>query len=527
MLRPNNFSIIKDILNENNIVFIVGDPEIGKTYTAIKLLLDHYKEGYDPIYVRDEREQFRIICEKDKLDGRAIYLEDPWGKTTFKAIEETFREIGNLAREVKMYNTRIIISSRTQVFEELNKNKETSEDLMKYKQELRVNLAYDAANLQEILKRYIYVLEPKWSGIFDLEQIAFSAAGSILRTPMSIRQFVNNTRNAEDATSIKEGLVKASEDTKIAFAREIKEMFGKGSYDSIVFLSLVYIQVNINYAMKYYTEIISELKKLGYDSIRAKDFSGLLEDFKDKEIGVAFDMLNFIHPSYEDAFIHSLTDDNKNPNVISVNLFSPILEKLSERPEKASRVAFILQEAFNFISPATRLKLLSKLSEINDPDVAFYTDCALAAGFHQIPQIELNTILYKFAKNEFSTARHIACITYLKADEIESDILGGILSNIYQRSNPMDHFTKIMAKSIFLHNMHKFALDDKEYLKDKFFDNKITPEIIDECKEVYDFIKVEIACIWPEKFSILKSAFPEKLICNLEKLESTQTTIPG
>jgi len=32
-VEPNEFSIIKSTLEENNVVFIIGDPGIGKTYT--------------------------------------------------------------------------------------------------------------------------------------------------------------------------------------------------------------------------------------------------------------------------------------------------------------------------------------------------------------------------------------------------------------------------------------------------------------------------------------------------------------
>lgn len=93
-VKPENYEEIERILKDNNIVFIIGDAEIGKTYTAIKLLFEFFKEEYEPVYIPEERknEQWMFVRHKTELEEKAVYLEDPWGKVEFDTAE-SFSEI--------------------------------------------------------------------------------------------------------------------------------------------------------------------------------------------------------------------------------------------------------------------------------------------------------------------------------------------------------------------------------------------------------------------------------------------------
>lgn len=67
-VAPKEFDNILDILYSKNIVFIVGDPGIGKTYTAVKILKDYFNKGYEPIWFagleKEEREiQSKVLCD--------------------------------------------------------------------------------------------------------------------------------------------------------------------------------------------------------------------------------------------------------------------------------------------------------------------------------------------------------------------------------------------------------------------------------------------------------------------------------
>ena len=331
-VEPKNYNKIEDILKWHNIVFIIGNAETGKTYTAVKLLFEFFKEGYEPVYIpeEDRREQWRYVRYEAKLEGKAVYLEDPWGKIEFVSGESFFRDIGNLITEAKRKRCKVIVTSREKVFEEFEKRKEISEDLRRYVTEFKVDLTYSKEKLGEMLRRYINVFEPTWHDDEGLRVFAFEAIGEKLRTPMSIRRLIGYTKNVKDEEGLKEGIEKSAEDTKITFAREIKEIFNKGEYDKLVFLCFPYILVNLDVAKSCYNEV---LKDLGYDLIKAKDFNDLLEEFNEVEIFLLARervCVRYIHPLYMDAFEYALVDENK-PNNISKKIFSNVLSKLSEK----------------------------------------------------------------------------------------------------------------------------------------------------------------------------------------------------
>ena len=191
-VTPENYDKIKSTLDEHNIVFIIGDAEMGKTYTAIRLLWEYFKEGYKPVYIGEERrkEQWELIRRKTQFDEEAIYLEDPWGLIEFDRSESLFKEIGTFITEVKRNECKIIVTSREKVFKEFEKRKETEEDLWRYVTPLKINLAYSKENLADMLKKYITVFEPSWSNNDKLTRVAFEAIEKKLRTPMSIKNFV-------------------------------------------------------------------------------------------------------------------------------------------------------------------------------------------------------------------------------------------------------------------------------------------------------------------------------------------------
>jgi len=156
-VKPENYEEIERILKDNNIVFIIGDAEMGKTYTAIKLLFEFFKEGYEPVHISEERrrEQWEFVRRKQEFEGKAVYLEDPWGKVEFETAESFFRHLEDLILRAKSEKCKILVTSRGKVFKEFEKKKEAAEDLWKYVSELKVNLAYSEENLRGMLKRYI------------------------------------------------------------------------------------------------------------------------------------------------------------------------------------------------------------------------------------------------------------------------------------------------------------------------------------------------------------------------------------
>ncbi|MCK4244720.1 MAG: hypothetical protein KAX20_03750, partial [Candidatus Omnitrophica bacterium] len=336
------------------------------------------------------REQWEFVRHKQEFEGKAIYLEDPWGKVEFEKAESFFRHLEDLILRAKSEKCKIIVTSREKVFKEFEKKKETAEDLWKYVSELKVNLAYSEENLREMLKRYIKVFEPAWYNVMKLRKIAFEAVGEKLRTPMGIWKLIARyTEDAKDEEGLKEGIEKAAEETKIAFAREIKEIFNKGEYDKLVFLSFPYIDVKLEVAKSCYMEI---LKNLGFDLIKATDFDALVEEFNEVEVGWR---IKYVHPSYLDAFGYALVDNGK-PNNISKKIFSEVLLKVSDIDEAAWNVAFFVANNFDTLPENVR-NLLFKLSERYK--TANAVAMAVASNFDKLPE-NVRDILFTLSKKD-------------------------------------------------------------------------------------------------------------------------------
>ena len=340
-VEPENYNEIVEILKKNNIVFIIGDAEMGKTYTAVKLLFEFYKQGYEPQYISMDEEMKQFIKEKSEFEEKAVYLEDPWGKVTFRPGEDIAREIGDFIINVKKNKCKIIITSREKVFKEFNgTSKTTAEDLWQYVSNLKVNLAYTNDVLKEIIGRYINVFEPEWSKKEKLRENVFSTIGEKLKTPMSIDKMIRYTGDALDEASLKEGIERASKETKIEFAKEICEMFKKGQYDKIVFLSFPFIGVGIETAKSAYNDC---LKDLGY-SLKGEEFETLLEDFK--EVEQLFGRLRFVHPSYWEGFSHALIDNDRLSNICKKIFFKASIS-LAKEDEISPLVIWVVSPDFD------------------------------------------------------------------------------------------------------------------------------------------------------------------------------------
>ena len=425
-VEPKNYNEIVDKLQKYNMVFIVGDAEMGKTYTAVKLLFEFFKEGYEPVYISEGRrsEQWEFVAQGSEFGGKVIYLEDPWGKVEFKVAESFFRDIEDLIQRAKKERCKIVVTSREKIFDEFEKRKEIAEDLRRYVSKLKVNLAYSEEKLNEMLMRYVIIFEPVWYDNADLRKITFEAVGKELKTPMSIKRLIEYTEDVKEEESLKEGIKKAAESTKIAFAREIKEIFHKGGYEKIILLCFPYIKIKFEVAKFTYGEV---LKDLGCDLIRAKDFDDLLEEFN--EVEVSSQRIEYVHPSYWDAFGYALVDDSK-PNNISKKIFSKVLLKLSDRDEAADTVAEAVKENFNKLPENVRNKLLLKLSDKDKS--AWNVAWTVAHNFDEVPVNMRNELLLKLSEKD-KAARHVAWTTADNFDKINEDLRNELLLKLSKK----------------------------------------------------------------------------------------------
>jgi hypothetical protein len=114
----NEYEEIEKILKEFRCVFITGSPEYGKTFTAIKLLWEFYKNSnYMPRYIEEGSKETNEIITKlvnqDKsLENSVIYIEDPVGKTEYRSDKQFEGSIGSIISGLGHLNANLIITMR-------------------------------------------------------------------------------------------------------------------------------------------------------------------------------------------------------------------------------------------------------------------------------------------------------------------------------------------------------------------------------------------------------------------------------
>ncbi|UYP48601.1 hypothetical protein NEF87_004886 [Candidatus Lokiarchaeum ossiferum] len=91
-VKPNEYKSMKHILKTEKILFIIGPPQYGKTYTAVKFLKEFYiKKKLNPIWIKGDSvqnrrvsRQFLLELETKNVQDSIIYIEDPFGKTKYE-----------------------------------------------------------------------------------------------------------------------------------------------------------------------------------------------------------------------------------------------------------------------------------------------------------------------------------------------------------------------------------------------------------------------------------------------------------
>jgi hypothetical protein len=302
---PNEYEEIKHRLDDKKIVFLIGDPEIGKTYCALQLMWEYYQKGYLPVWEIGgeplQREKVRRKISDCRIKDNSItYLEDIFGKTKFEDREDLRRTIGVFLDKIEHSSARVIISSREKVFREYEKEKLSQSDLRQYSIELALmKPSYSKDKLYRILVLWAMHFGCKWLENTDFAVSVVQLATKSLATPLSLRDFASESVQSVDLETIKAIISKKSKETKNAFAEEITQMHK----ESLLFFSIVCLLQPIEPVKleQLYTDLCKDFQ-LDLDSNSFND----LENQYDSKIrrDDAHSELSFKHPSYEEGVVN-------------------------------------------------------------------------------------------------------------------------------------------------------------------------------------------------------------------------------
>ena len=354
------FSDIQKTLNEKRIVFITGTQEYGKTYTAVRLMWEYFKKGYEPHWIKggEERERITVRQRLEEIraelkPNRIIYFEDPFGKTRYEKREGLEKEIGTIIDCVRIAdNVYVVITSREEVFKEFEKEKLTKKSIREFEKSLNLKTpSYGVEKRKEILAKWAENEGCTWFGDEQLRDPILESMEDedVLSTPLRIRGFAFDTVDVDRKDQLEEKIREKSEEVEMAFSREIKSM----SDDKILFLSLLFIfgYSKVGFIRRMYEEMVRNLCIRG-----ACEFDRVLDWFKNDKVNVSV-FLEFSHPAYFEA-LENLLVENGYITRINRKIFGRLLTRLAEKNETAGDVAWVVAHDFDKLPEDVRNRLL-------------------------------------------------------------------------------------------------------------------------------------------------------------------------
>lgn len=304
---PKEYDEILEILKIKNFVVIIGDPGIGKTYTAAKLLKLYNEKGYEPIWFsgleKEEREaQTRMLTTFSASEKQVIYFEDPFGRTAFERRDILFQIFSPLIDSLHKLDCKVIITSRKEIFETFQKESLLAEDLVDFKAELNIRKpSYEIDDLLAIFKNLIY-LNPDWANKEELiKAVRASIQKGDITTPLAIRDLIYSAKNINSQEDLLIHISKRTIDTVRLFAQEIANA-------SAITQSVLYFVFFVGlkgraFLFDQFFKIFHVLKNKGVDinaSLLNDTFRSQI-GYRIEQMGNAKTIYKFSHPVYEEA----------------------------------------------------------------------------------------------------------------------------------------------------------------------------------------------------------------------------------
>jgi hypothetical protein len=334
-VKPTEYDAIRRKLEREHVVFIIGEPHLGKTYTAFHLLWEYYREGYEPLHIRHDRLVALLHQHEDDLkqllaklfvgEGnvpRVVHFDDPFGETMERRTERTnvfARELETFLKLARDYeHVRVVVTTRLNIFREAVGETRGDAKLDELEKSIRVHTSYRRETLLDILHRYTNFYRPRWASDAAIVAALDEQLPGLLPAPHNIEFFV---RTSESLSTLDEVLLHVEESKEMVKA--LADWMGYLPAPEQVFLLLVEIAASAATLFPLtpaaamdveaaYMETLAYLFKRkhlpgippsSFDNARAK-FDQILVERRDDDTVPA--RLDFVHPSYHEAFWHAV-----------------------------------------------------------------------------------------------------------------------------------------------------------------------------------------------------------------------------
>lgn len=331
-VKPREYDEMCALLDNENVLVITGDPGIGKTYTAIRIMQEYYEKGFRPTWFygmakedRDEQKEHLLNFEPQERD--IVYLEDPFGITVFENREELKTLFGNWVEKFRACKAKLIITSRAEVFKKFEQEVLTGDKLEAYQKELNVRKpSYKPEDLKKIARLYIEAYT-SWSGHEELVKTVMQGIdkGQLI-SPLMIYNLVKNFSKPVEIQQLTEAIkVAKSDDLVTQFAEEIKILTIPAKI--LLYLVLLYGKKNISLIREMFVKVQTALfEKTKFEgSLFAFELKGQ-EDHRIQRLGERIPVYRFSHPTYEEALIGLAEKDSVCALIVETSLTAILKE---------------------------------------------------------------------------------------------------------------------------------------------------------------------------------------------------------
>jgi hypothetical protein len=357
-VAPSEYESLLEILDRSKLLFITGDPGIGKTYTAVRLLRHYFDQGYEPVWYagleNSERLNQRQILENFIPRNRQIiYFEDPFGRTVFERRDTIFRVFGPLIDHLKDVDARVVITSRREVFEQFSQETLSFVQLAAFTEEMNVvKPSYPAAALTKILHNLAE--NARWyQNSAYRELVLQQIIEGKLSTPLAIRDFTFSTESVEAGEVLLERLRKRGVEEKELFAEEIEAC----DIHTKLTLCLIFLFGSQSLATLagWFNQIASFIdpRQLWNGTAPFFEEVRVQSGYRIEQYGSKAAVLRFIHPYYEEAFAATAERDP-----VTYDVISSVVKFVARKKVQTATAALARHWA---VYPELSVKLLSEV----------------------------------------------------------------------------------------------------------------------------------------------------------------------
>ncbi|MCB9438406.1 MAG: hypothetical protein H6673_15630 [Anaerolineales bacterium] len=316
-VKPSQFQLIRDTLLAEHMICLIGDPGMGKSYSALYLVYQLFVEGYLPEIPQElEMDEFLLNVGKNPdsvFQGKkVIFVEDPFGKTDFRRRDIFTTNLQQIAASVKKSDSMLIITSRVGLFDKALANQMLRSWLKKVTINLTLGtLTYHLDDMDAIAANYTAIYQPLWAKDEATKVKVFALAKENLTAPQSMEFFIHNYADTDDISKLTQAIQNSKQDQLVNTISE--HILQLPYFEQIFFVLIGMFQLTKNNLRYIYEKELSGKASVS-SNLRIPTNAWQICEIRygDKltsheSYGISY--LHFYHPHLFEAVKQALEDD--------------------------------------------------------------------------------------------------------------------------------------------------------------------------------------------------------------------------